>query len=157
MTGEAGEQQNTGRRVRHVTSRQCSATLWNTYVNQNRFWQMQHGPFTCYSDPWSWTAEHRRSSWHRQAACACSAWRRWDCQRPHSQHQVFSSSRSPTIAATFLVSNQAAKITHKRHFNSHNPGKTDILNQHQSIQASSRDVQKLCIMRCFRLYPAHTH
>lgn len=48
-----------------------------------------------HSDPWPLSAERRTSSWHHQAACECSPWRRWGYQQLRSRHQASSSSQSP--------------------------------------------------------------
>lgn len=48
-----------------------------------------------HSAPWFSSVKHHKFSWHHQATCWCSAWRRWDCLQLHSPLQVFSSSQLP--------------------------------------------------------------
>lgn len=48
-----------------------------------------------HSAPWFLSVKHHKFSWHHQATCWSSAWRRWDCLQLHSPLQEFSSSQLP--------------------------------------------------------------
>ena len=93
--GRVKQKRNTGT-SRHITTRWVEQHC-NTYVNEVSFTQTKCRRLKCRNDPWPLPAEHHTSSWHHQAACECSAWRRWGYQQPHSRHQVTSSSQSPAI------------------------------------------------------------
>lgn len=136
--------QNTGT-CGSVTPRQNNTvkylSQWST--------QTQHQSLKLHNAPCTYAAEHRRSSWHRQAACGCSPWRRWGYRLLHNQHQEFSSSQSPTIIHNISLLTSANSLTIFLSQVVHPGTPTDNLQDNKTLQLPVTSTSACPILQCF--------